>query len=84
MTTIGMMTICAVIFTALYAVFVNWRFNKNANKLDNTIVLPADQVLNSMTKLKLDEYAATLEIALDRRMTKANMISDLKEQSVQK
>lgn len=42
--------------------------------------LPNDTYLKKKTKKQLDEYAKGLGIDLDRRLTKAKMIAELKKQ----
>ena len=42
--------------------------------------LPTTKVLEGMTKAKLEETGREFGVELDRRMTKANMIKDLRAQ----
>ena len=45
------------------------------------VVLPSDAELKKMTKAQIEEVAREVGVELDKRMTKANMIADLKSQS---
>ena len=46
--------------------------------------LPSDEILFSMSKVRLDDYGLSFGITLDRRMTKEHMIDDLKKQLEEK
>ena len=62
-----------VLWMALGSKFADWR-----EEAPTLPVLPSDAELNKLTKSKLEELAREFGVELDKKKTKANMISDLK------
>ena len=44
-----------------------------------SFVMPSDETIAKLTKVKIEELGREAGVELDRRKTKANMIADLKE-----